>query len=72
MEDKARGLVVVIVGIAVALFIASALLPDAILAMADANQTGWDASTISMWDILSTIAILAIFIAIIALGISLL
>lgn len=69
-EAKGKAILIVIVSLAIAFFVASAMLPTAILNVYDANQTGWDQEAIDLWDMLPVIGILTIFLALLALGLS--
>lgn len=57
--------VATIIGLAVALIVASAIFPTAISNITNANQTGWDTTTVSLWDLLPVFAVIALALGIV-------
>lgn len=53
-----------LIGMVILLFVAAALLPDAITEIEDANTTGWDASAIALWGIVSIVVVAAFIVGI--------
>jgi CHASE2 domain-containing sensor protein len=52
-----------IVGIAIAAIIVSAIIPTALTNIAAANTTSWDAGSIAVWGLLTIVICLAIVLA---------
>lgn len=70
VESSGKAILIIIIAVALAFFVASALMPTAIGNIYDANTTGWDAEATDLWDMLPVIGILTIFLALLALGLS--
>lgn len=67
-ELSVKNLIVLGVGIAFLLFIVAAIMPSAITNIAEANTTGWETSTITMWNLLEVFGVLAIVIGVVAIA----
>ena len=62
MNDKGEMNPNTIIGLAIAVIVASAVLPSAISTIFNANTTGWSTGAVALWDALPIIVIAAIVI----------
>lgn len=53
-----------IIMMAVALLIAASIFPTAISAIADADTTGWDDTTVVLWGLIGTFAVIGLALAV--------
>ena len=60
---KMGSIVGLIIGIALAAIVVSAIVPTALTNLQAANTTTWDAGSIAVWGLLSIVVILAILMA---------
>lgn len=49
-----------IVGMVIAIFVAAAILPDAVSEIETANTTGWDESAVALWGIIGIVIVAGI------------
>lgn len=55
-----KDLIGIVVAIAVGAIVAAAIIPSAITDITNANTTGWDSATTSVWGLLGVIIVLAV------------
>jgi hypothetical protein len=55
-----------IINLALSLIVAALLFPIALNLITNVNKTGWDANTVTVWSLLSVIAVLALAIGMIS------
>lgn len=53
-----------LIGMVILIFVAAALLPDAITEIEDANTTGWDSSAVALWGIIGIVIVAAFIVGI--------
>lgn len=57
-----------IIMLAVGLLVAAAIVPTAITDIENANTTGWDASTVTIWGLIGTFAAIGIALSVLGIG----